>query len=272
MSSLGGKGYNLLILAQGGFQVPNAFIVSEEAFRDYRRDLSITFVESHNTEITDDLLMAIQDEIDHHHLKEELIAEINTQLHDLVRASPISHPLLAVRSSGVAEDLDDASFAGINETVLNVDCECDSVCNAIKTCWKSLYSHRAVDYRVKNGFPALDTSIAVVVQVMVPSDSSGVVFTVDPHTSSRAHMALDGVHGLGEALVGGLVNPDHWVIRKPYGENAYSIEETSIQTQPFKFVSNYPQKGTTKQSLTESEGKQPSFSSDEVAIDVSSFH
>lgn len=138
MSSLGGKGYNLLILSQGGFQVPNAFIVSEEAFRDYQRDLSITFDESPDIEITDDLLSTIKDEIDHHLLKEELIAEINTQLHDLVRTSPISHPLLAVRSSGVAEDLEDASFAGINETVLNVACECDPVCDAIKTCWKSL--------------------------------------------------------------------------------------------------------------------------------------
>lgn len=272
MSSLGGKGYNLLILAQGGFQVPNAFIVSEEAFREYRKDLSISFTESHDMEVTDDLLSAIQDEIDHHLLKEELIAEINTQLHDLVRASPISHPLLAVRSSGVAEDLDDASFAGINETVLSVACECDSVCDAIKTCWKSLYTRRAVDYRRKNGFPSLDTSIAVVIQVMIPSDSSGVVFTVDPHTSSRAHMALDGVHGLGEALVGGLVNPDHWVIRKPYGKSAYSIEETSLQTQPFKLVSNYPQKGTSKQTLTESEGKQPAFSSDEVVFESTSSH
>ena len=107
---------------------------------------------------------------------------------------------------------------------------------------------------------------------MIPSDSSGVAFTVDPHTSSRAHMALDGVHGLGEALVGGLVNPDHWVIRKPYGENAYSIEETSLQTQPFKIVSNYPQKGTSTQSLSESEGKLPAFSSDEVVIEFPSFH
>lgn len=66
MSSLGGKGYNLLILSQGGFQVPNAFIVSEEAFRDYQRDLSITFDESPDIEITDDLLSTIKDEIDHH--------------------------------------------------------------------------------------------------------------------------------------------------------------------------------------------------------------
>lgn len=107
---------------------------------------------------------------------------------------------------------------GMNETVLNVECDCSSVCHAVKECWKSLFTRRSIEYRVKNGFPAFDTSIAVIVQVMIPSEVAGVVFTVDPHTSSRAHLALDGVQGIGEALVSGMVVSDHWTIRKPYGD------------------------------------------------------
>ena len=175
---------------------------------------------------------------------------------------------MAVRSSGVAEDLDNASFAGMNETVLNVECDCSSVCHAVKECWKSLFTRRSIEYRVKNGFPAFDTSIAVIVQVMIPSEVAGVVFTVDPHTSSRAHLALDGVQGIGEALVSGMVVSDHWTIRKPYGDYDFFVEEAIINQQEFKLQSNYPKEGTSKIILSEEEGGKPSFTPDQVSIDI----
>lgn len=257
-------------MAQGGFCVPSAFIITQDAFSEFRKELGFNFSKQDST-ISDDTIDCIHNLVDNHELKEELVAEINTRLHDLINQSPISHPLLAVRSSGVAEDLDSASFAGMNETVLNVECNCSSVCHAVKKCWKSLFTRRSIEYRVKNGFPGFDTSMAVIVQVMIPSEVAGIAFTVDPHTSSRAHLALDGVQGMGEALVGGMVNSDHWIIRKPYGDYDFFVEEAIISQQEFKLQSNYPRGGTSKVLLSEEEGKQSSFTSAQVNL-VYVFH
>lgn len=140
-------------MAQGGFIVPSAFIVIQDAFWEFRQELGFDFSTQQDLPISDDTIDYIRNLVDNHELKEELVAEINTRLHDLRNQSPIAHPLLAVRSSGVAEDLDNASFAGMNETVLNVECDCSSVCHAVKECWKSLFTRRSIEYRVKNGFP-----------------------------------------------------------------------------------------------------------------------
>lgn len=184
---------------------------------------------------------------------------------DKINQNPsLPTPLLAVRSSGVTEDLDEASFAGMNDTILNVPTEVDAVCEAIKKCWLSLYGKRSIVYRQENGFPAYNTSIAVVVQVMIPSEASGVVFTADPHTSSRGQISLDGVQGLGEALVSGMVDTDHWLIRKPYQKRKMFIEDTHIGQQQFKLVSNYPLPGTKKVELTEEEGLKKAFTNEQV--------
>lgn len=187
-------------------------------------------------------------------------------------------PLLAVRSSGVTEDLEEASFAGMNDTILNVHADVDSVCDAVKDCWKSLFSKRSVLYRKENGFPEYNTSIAVVVQVMIPSESSGVLFTADAQSGSRGEISLDGVQGLGEALVSGQVNTDHWTVRKAYGERPMHITKTTLGSQEFKLVSNYPNAGTTKTMLTPDESKASSFTTAQVltvcsvACDIEKFY
>ena len=263
IGTLGGKGFNLIVLAQGDFRVPYAFIVSEEAFRDYRQSWNYSFDELGFGKAQSE---EIQRQFDIHDLKYELIAEIQNQLHDLIYNSPIPNPLLAVRSSGVVEDLDDVSFAGMNETCLNVKCDIVEVTKAVKKCWKSIYSDRSIQYRVSNGYPAYDTSIAVIVQVMIPSDVSGVAFSADPQTGSRAHISLDGVQGLGDALVNGMVNADHWLIRKPYGERDMFIEDAHIHYQSFKLVSNYPDPGMMRVNLTKEEGNAACFSSHQVVL------
>ena len=197
-------------------------------------------------------------------MKYELTAEIQNQLHDLMSNSPIPNPLLAVRSSGVAEDLETASFAGMNDTILNVECELEPVVKAIKKCWSSLFSQRSIQYRIQNGFSLLYTSIAVIIQVMIPATSSGVAFTADPQTGSRAHISLDGVQGMGEPLMSGQVNTDHWTIRKAYGDQDYRIEEEHIGCQSYKLVSNYPKPGTTRVDLSPAEAKASCFSRKEV--------
>lgn len=208
----------------------------------------------------------LQDQFNQKEFSKELVEEIQQHLTRLISQSPLSSPLLAVRSSGIAEDLDTASFAGMNDSVLNVRADISSVCQAIKCCWKSLFSRRSIEYRVKQGFSVLDTSIAVVVQIMIPSEKSGVVFTVDSQTGSRCHLCIDGVVGMGEALVSGQVNTDHWKIRKPFGDHSWYVELEHINRQAYKLVSNYPQEGTTQVDLSEEEGSTACFSKEEVGL------
>lgn len=127
-----------------------------------------------------------------------------------------------------------------------------------------MFSERSIDYRVKHGFSPFDTSIAVIVQIMIPAEKAGVAFTADTQTGSRCHLSLDGVQGLGEALVSGMVNTDHWIIRKPYGKHSWYIEEDYIGHQEFKLVSNYPKEGTSRINLSEEESSSACFSKEEV--------
>ena len=218
----------------------------------------------HNSDNLDETAQLIRSQFDKYDLSKDMEKEIQEQVKELIDSSPLDSPLLAVRSSGIAEDLDSASFAGMNDTILNISPNIESVCKAIKECWKSLFSKRSIDYRVKHGFSAFDTSIAVIVQIMIPAEKAGVVFTADTQTGSRCHLSVDGVQGMGEALVSGMVNTDHWIIRKPYGKHSWYIEEEYIGHQEFKLVSNYPKEGTSRINLSEEESSSACFSKEEV--------
>jgi len=123
---------------------------------------------------------------------------------------------VAVRSSATAEDLEEASFAGQQETFLNV-IGVTAVVDAVRRCWASLWSGPAIAYRRREGIAPDDVALAVVVQTLVPADSAGVLFTADPLTGRRDHVVIDATWGLGEALVGGQVTPDHLVVDKASG-------------------------------------------------------
>jgi pyruvate,water dikinase len=124
-------------------------------------------------------------------------------------------PAVAVRSSATSEDGPDASFAGQHETFLHVQGEQD-VLAAVRRCWESLDSERAVAYREQHGLGG-EARIAVVVQRMAPHESAGVVFTVNPLTGNRDELLVNAARGAGEALVSGEVVPDQWVARRPDG-------------------------------------------------------
>ena len=116
----------------------------------------------------------------------------------------------AVRSSATAEDLEGASFAGLQETYLNVS-GTDNVLNAVRKCWGSLFTPRVLVYRQRKGFDHSDVRLAVLVQKMVDATVSGILFTKDPNTGEN-HMIVEAAFGLGEAVVGGEVTPDHYVV------------------------------------------------------------
>ena len=123
----------------------------------------------------------------------------------------LGEPPVAVRSSATAEDLPDLSFAGQQDTFLNVR-GVEALYRAVVQCWSSLWTGRAIAYRARNGIEQADVALAVVVQVMVPAQAAGVLFTANPLTGRRTEMAIDATLGLGEALVSGEVEPDHYVV------------------------------------------------------------
>ena len=120
---------------------------------------------------------------------------------------------VAVRSSATAEDTEAASFAGMNETYLNVR-GADAVVEAVRRCWASLFGARTVFYRAKRGFGQAEMDIAVVVQRQLEVDRAGVMFTIDPSTGAHDRLVIEGAFGLGEAVVSGRVSPDRYVVDK----------------------------------------------------------
>src|ERR671935_288401 len=125
----------------------------------------------------------------------------------------VEAPAVAVRSSAVDEDGRDASFAGQHETFLNV-AGVDALVDAIRRCWASFYTPHAIDYRRRQGLPIEGVRVAVLVQQLVLADAAAVVFSADPVTGSRGEVVVNASWGLGESIVGGMVTPDTYRVRK----------------------------------------------------------
>ena len=206
----GGKAANLGELIHAGFPVPDGVCITTDAFDAFMAtvpDLHVLLKEVDGTDVADvtsvrDVGARIRSVLERTAIPEQVAADIRAALQ---RMDPDA--AYAVRSSATAEDLPDASFAGQQDTHLNVRGE-ESLLDAVRSCWTSLFTDRAIVYRARNGFDAGSVRLAVVVQEMVDADASGVVFTVDPVSQHRHILAIDAVEGLGEALVGGQVTPD----------------------------------------------------------------
>lgn len=221
----GGKGANLSRLTRAGFPVPAGFVVTTAAYR--------AFVEANH--LADDVAAAcreldasqpasfdsaseaIRARFDAGTLPADLAAEIVRAYRALApAAADATGPAVAVRSSATAEDLPEASFAGQQETYLNVRGEA-GLLRAVQRCWSSLWTARALAYRARQGIDPSSVSLAVVVQQLVPADASGVLFTVDPLSGARDVVVIDVAWGLGEAIVSGQVTPDTVVVDKATG-------------------------------------------------------
>ena len=220
----GGKGASLARIAAAGFPVPPGFVVCTAALSWFLGDDGARLVRGLaglNVEQRDSLekaSRAICDWICAHSLPRNLEEAIHRAYVELGRGTPDA--LVAVRSSGISEDSETASFAGQQETYLNVS-GTDAVTDRIRDCWASFFSQRALFYRGMRA-ALTEASIAVVVQEMVQSERSGVMFTVDPVQKRREHMVIEAVFGLGEGIVSGSITPDHLVIDR---ENGSIVEE-----------------------------------------------
>jgi pyruvate,water dikinase len=211
----GGKGASLSRMALAGLPVPPGFVVSAAAFQEFLETCGGVELIAAETKALD-----IDDPA--------AVDRVSTRIRGMISATPLPQSivsaigsahaclprggLVAVRSSAVSEDSQHASFAGQQETYLNVP-GIDDVLRRVRDCWASFFSPRALFYRGKRGVLA-DTRMAVVVQEMVVATTSGVLFTVDPIRNRRDCMVVEAASGLGDALVSGEITPDHYVVSR----------------------------------------------------------
>ncbi len=212
---VGGKGANLGEMTAAHIPVPPGFIVTVSAYYQFL----------HKSDISDKIL-ALLKPLDPGDSKK--LQQVASKIKKLILNAPmppeiaqeireaykkLGGGLVAVRSSATAEDLPEASFAGQQSSFLNVWGE-DDVVAAVQACWASLFEPRAIYYRAQQGFDHAKVGIAVPVQKMVASETSGVMFTIEPVTSDNSKMVIEAIYGLGEGLVSGEVNPDLYIIDK----------------------------------------------------------
>jgi rifampicin phosphotransferase len=210
INAVGGKALNIGIMSSGGLPVPGGFCVTTAAYR--------LVVQQQLDDLMDKLasatdmggVAATAEEARRRVLALEPPAELRTTITDHYDALGDSEAV-AVRSSATAEDLAYASFAGQQDSYLNVVSSA-SLLDAVRRCWASLWTDRAVSYRNANGIDHRSVALAVVVQSMIDATAAGVMFTANPVTSSRNETVIDASPGLGEAVVSGAVNPDHFVV------------------------------------------------------------
>lgn len=214
----GGKGASLGRLSRAGLPVPPGFVITApafEAFLDATESAGRVASLMGSLDVDDSTAVdATAAEIRRLIVEASFPDTIRVSIHQACARLPVGK-LMAVRSSAVAEDGETASFAGQQETYLNVS-GADNVLGRILDCWASFFSPRALFYRARKA-ALLDIRMAVVVQTMVQADTSGVLFTVDPIRHRRDRMIVEAGPGLGEAIVSGEMTPDHYVVSRTDG-------------------------------------------------------
>jgi len=232
---VGGKGANLGEMANLHIPVPPGFIVTANAYYDFLRKSKIT-----------DKIRSLLKPLDYNDSKQ--LQQIADQIKQVILNATIppelaseiqqnylkmGEGLVAVRSSATAEDLPEASFAGQQSTFLNVNGE-KEVIAAVQECWASLFNPRAIFYRNQHSFDHFKVGIAVPIQRMVQSDTSGVMFTIEPMTSDRSKIVIEAVYGLGEAIVSGQVETDMYIVDK----EGLRISDKKIGKQDWQLIRN----------------------------------
>jgi len=225
---VGGKNASLgemyHFLTEKGVNIPNGFAVTATAYRHLLKDAGIeksirdalAGLDTHDIKNLQERGRKVRSIIRYAELPADLEQEIRVAYRKLCELVGRSDVDVAVRSSATAEDLPDASFAGQQETFLNVRGE-ESLLDACRSCFASLFTDRAISYRTDKGFGHFDVYLSIAVQIMVRSDSasSGVIFSIDTESGFKDAVFITGAYGLGENVVQGVVNPDEFYVHKP---------------------------------------------------------
>jgi rifampicin phosphotransferase len=214
---VGGKAASLARLTQAGLPVPDGFIVTTAMYRQFVTEFGL------QTKILDRVkganfsqpaaLQGISADIQHQFQTTPIPIELARAIEQAYARLPGSTPPVAVRSSATAEDLPGASYAGQQESYLNIRGS-EAVFQAVKQCWASLWTARAIAYRFQQGIAPEQVAQAVIVQLLVPADAAGILFTANPVTGDPHQLVISASWGLGEAIVGGRVTPDSILVDK----------------------------------------------------------
>ncbi len=220
--------------------VPYGFATTAAAYRYFFektgldieiRELVSELTDVENSAILRDVCKKMRDAIIAKEMPQDLQDQIAEAYEELGRRVGEKDPFVAVRSSATAEDLPDASFAGQQDTYLNVK-GAQTIVQKVKECYASCFTDRAVYYREKQGFDHLDVALSAAVQMMVHSKAAGVMFTVNVATGDDQNILIEGAWGLGEYVVQGTVTPDNYTVNKATGK----IVEKNVNTQDIKLV------------------------------------
>jgi pyruvate,water dikinase len=235
----GGKSANLGELLAAEIPVPPGFAISTAAFRAFVHDAglegriadALTRVSSGDLDAIGTASRAISEAMRFAPVPEVVRVEVEQHYAQIGRAAGVDSPPVAVRSSAVAEDSQDATFAGLQETYLWVR-GVQHVCDAVRDCWVSLYSPQAISYRARLGRDREPPAMGVTVQLMVDAEVSGVMFTCNPVSGDPSMVAINASWGLGLAVVGGEVTPDDYLVSKVTGE----VVREHIHDKPVEYV------------------------------------
>lgn len=220
INAVGGKGANLGELTRAGLPVPPGFVITVEAYDqflaanhlDERIDALLESMDVNDPNALQRTTVALRELVLTADVPDDVRSSIQSAYRELGARQGTTPAIVAVRSSATAEDTGQFSFAGMFESFLNVQGD-EELIGVVRKCWASTFSARVLFYRVKQGLPRA-MSVGVVVQMMVDSEKSGVMFTVDPTSPDTQRMVIEAAWGLGEVVVLGQVSPDRYVVEK----------------------------------------------------------
>lgn len=255
---VGGKGANLGQLTKFGLPVPPGFCITAQTYNEFieyadlKRQITnlMEGLDVEDTARLSEVSRTIRSDIMNADIKPAIMSEIKKAYAEFSSKIAVKEPLVAVRSSATAEDLPDASFAGQQETFLYIFGE-EELINHVKKCWASLWHSRAIYYRAKQDYDQLKVALSVVVQKMVNSSKSGVMFTANPVNNSKDQIMINASWGLGEAVVSGLVTPDEYIVDK----KTKQVLERNIATKNMMVVQNDDRLGTHEAKVLDVLGK-----------------
>ncbi|MBO0888029.1 phosphoenolpyruvate synthase [Candidatus Bathyarchaeota archaeon] len=268
ISLVGGKCANLGELTAKGVSVPPGFAVTADAFRRFLEETKIGEVIHKTLNSADgprdpkqyeEASEEIRKIIESAPMPKDIADEVRSAYRDLEKKTGTTQVKVAVRSSATSEDLPDASFAGQQDTFLNVKGE-EQLVHYVQKCWSSLYTPRAIFYREEKGFPHEKVLISVGVQKMVDSDVSGVIFTLDPVNGDPSKIIIESTWGLGEALVAGVVRPDRFIVDK----GTLQIVHKEIVPKMVEHVPNHESGLTIERETSPERRNAASLSDDQV--------
>jgi pyruvate,water dikinase len=266
---VGGKNANLGEMINAELPVPPGFAVTAYSYEKFIKDTHIaekiyeiineTVTDKNNPKQYDAASKKIRKLIEKSAVPEEIEDAVKSAYKELNKRLNLKDPFVAVRSSATAEDLPGASFAGQQETYLNVKGAKELIEKVVK-CWSSLFTPRAIFYRNEQGFAHDKVFISVGVQKMVNSRAAGVMFTLNPVTGDTSEIVIEGNYGLGETVVSGAVNPDDFVVDK----KTLKIKERRIARKTVQYIRDPKTGATVHLDVPEDKQKQPCITEKEI--------